>query len=601
MVMKRLITFLVAITLFGGLALGDGLPAVVAGNMKIADGGNMKSSGDVVVKGQITNEGTITSSSSTLATNVVVKTGGHILNKGTLILNKITYESNDSADGTLLNYNNGKDGGGTVTFTDNGSLPAVVSVSKTFIKGKFYAVSFPFDVKVGDIKKIVNGSESSATFDENGSGDYWILYYDAKKRAESGTVTGDNWLYIDTDPSVVDVNDYVLKAGVGYMVRSAQDADITLIFPSNGGTAAAGSIYPQNNNLPLTAGDKTIKLDYHLGGKFTANNGGWSILGAQQTASYQIIDGNLTFTEKSKYGTSNEPVKIFYVYKYTVDSNSPNGGDGQWELQEIGIDDIILSPFSVFMAQPTEPEDASLGLNMTIHVEGVGDLAPSFRSNEVKRNSLIELILQGNTGSDWLRIRTSDDSSNAYRVGEDAIKIFKGSNATSPEFYMMVENSPIVINRLHSVNENEEIPVGLITKENDTYTIGISRLDGFENTDIYLIDKLLKKDHNLRDGEYAFESGKANTENRFALRIGSAITGLQPSVTNDLIIYAADNTAYVKNLTEGDEVSIYNVAGQLVNHSKATSADQTYRLPGSGVYLVKVKGSKTIVSKIVNK
>jgi hypothetical protein len=219
---------------------------------------------------------------------------------------------------------------------------------------------------------------------------------------------------------------------------------------------------------------------------------------------------------------------------------------------------------------------------------------------------VFELDLYGSNDSDpdYLRVLTSEKYSDAYVVGEDADKIFRDEKDLHPEFYTILENEPMQFNRLHALTPTDEIPVGLILKENGEYTIELNKdkMIGYEGTDlnIYLVDKYNGNLwHNLLEKSYTFNAS-GTIEDRFVLRVANAPTGILTPNSN-IIVYADGNAAHVRNLTIGDEVSIYNINGQLVSRGTANTSEQSYRLPGTGVYVVKVAGSETFVSKVINK
>jgi hypothetical protein len=204
---------------------------------------------------------------------------------------------------------------------------------------------------------------------------------------------------------------------------------------------------------------------------------------------------------------------------------------------------------------------------------------------------------------DELSIILKSGSSNDFQSGEDGLKFFGGTN---PEFAVILPNAESAVAVQHDFRatfvDNEEIPLALWIKESGNYSIQLTDIQDF-NTQVYLVDKDMETITDLTaDGSYHFQASATTTSvnDRFVLRAGST-TELPASVFNKITVYATNNQVYIKNLTVGDNVSIYNLAGQLVETWRATSPDTSVALPAAGVYVVKVSGAESVVAKIINK
>jgi hypothetical protein len=155
------------------------------------------------------------------------------------------------------------------------------------------------------------------------------------------------------------------------------------------------------------------------------------------------------------------------------------------------------------------------------------------------------------------------------------------------------------MNVLPDFTAKDKIKLGVQIKQAGNYTFKMADFRGYAGSDkiIYLVDNGIA---NLisPDGEYSFQASAGTFDDRFELRAGT--TTDIPNLTSKVYVYAANHKLHVTGLTAGDQVSVYNVAGQLVETWRATSSDASVELPAAGVYIVKVSGSESVVAKIIN-
>ncbi|GHT88522.1 hypothetical protein FACS189474_3910 [Bacteroidia bacterium] len=548
--------------------------------------------GQMVVKGDVVNVGNLRSDVPVHLKAGATGTNGRISNAGTLNLKGgITYESNDVSDGLLFNdYDKGQ-----VNFSGSGwATPAEkVQLVKTFKSGPNYAVSFPFDVRVKDI------TDTSGAYKAGYERQVYIWTYDSERRANRGITK--TWKEIGN--SNAEYDNYVLKAGIGYNLQVDEDevteTEVTLIFPAADTNGNLASIYP-------TGGQKKSDLTYHrydnsnpdrhpTPDDITSNSFGWNLLGVSRTANFEIANDINIF--ELDIHEDIEDMGIMSIH--TINQL------GKWIPQDISSSSLLVSPYIAYFVQLGtygEPEDIENHITGFLYNKksGLTYQNTGLRSSQ-HPDKILELKLEDGDGysdyTDALSIIQSDRYRNRYVGGEDALTMLISNSAQIPEFYALVENVPVSIDRIQTIDS--DIPVGVNLKRDASYTIGISQLKGFEDTDIYLIDKATGTSHNLSDGDYTFQAAKGTTDDRFALHFGS-ITAIQ-TPNSQISVFVENNTAHVKNIKVGDTVSIYNVGGQLISQGVASSSEQSYRLAGTGIYIVKVSGSESFISKVINK
>jgi hypothetical protein len=572
--MKRLVTILFGAILFVGLSFGQSSPMVVYGNVKIATGGIVTSKGPVKVNAAVLTEGSEDEESVTIFQNAKIENEGTLnLPGGITFVSEVSPIGNTTgSDGMLYNKTS------TAKADLTGVTPANVKVVKKFKEtDDFYLISFPFDVNVSSITGNAH-LQLDPTSASASDADFWLQYYDIEGRAANGAVD-DSWTWITS-------NSYVLKAGVGYLIYVSEgttSGNVELEFP-----AANTAFVDANGLLPYNAVNTNVIYEY---GPNTASNSGWNILGTLQTTSYNLKDNLTLEDDNGDFG-----------FVYLLDGAS--SATASWVNYAIDVDDLILSPNMAFFVQ-LSMDNYGDGDQPKLEFNGDGRsfADAAYRSSDFSENNnsfKLSLLGKDDVSFDWLYIRERENASNQYRGGEDGIKFFSSTKVA--QFYTVLDDYPMAYNKFRAIPENAEIPVGLKVKETGDYTIRLENLVGFNDVNgIYVVDKDRNIVHNLLESDYTFESNPADTEARLALRLDRAPTGLN-SIQSIVNIYVEDNTAYVKNIKVGDEVSIYNVTGQLINRGIATSDEQSYRLSGTGIFIVKVTGSETLISKkVINK
>jgi hypothetical protein len=335
-------------------------------------------------------------------------------------------------------------------------------------------------------------------------------------------------------------------------------------------------------------------------------NYGWHAIGTMQTTPFHL--NNQSASNISGFitdGSGGMTINNVYLYLVTHKDGAGNVEAGKWVAKKIGggsgiDDDISIAPYTGMMVQVSQTS--------TVAFAGAGRSKNPAGTHFRSATTIPYLNLQLSDATDRanldeLSVILKPGSSNEFMSGEDGLKFFGG---TLPEFSLMIPNvtgSVAVTNDYRATwVDNEEIPISLWIKADGNYSMQLTDIQGFD-TPVYLVDKYLETITELTaEANYDFQASATDEplNDRFALRAG-ATTGLPSSVFNKVLIYAAEGRVYIENLTIGDKVAIYNLTGQLVETLRATSPDTSVALPAKGVYVVKVTGSESVVSKIINK
>ena len=225
----------------------------------------------------------------------------HITEKGHFIVDKLVLYSTDNP---LTNTDR------ALTTTDNSlTVAGKLTVNKqlevryTFPeKGKWYFLSFPFDVYLNDIDKHFQLKDK--TF--SGKGDFlYVQVYDGEKRAQSNDATG-NWTVLSPEGLS---DGLVFEKGKGYLVAlDAAASDNTLTFSTAG------------NDIPESFG-KTASVPVYAAsaGNTDKAHEGWYLCGnplpspisLSQISANPALDGNIYIYDGNAY--ESYPIGSEYV------------------------------------------------------------------------------------------------------------------------------------------------------------------------------------------------------------------------------------------------------------------------------------------------
>jgi hypothetical protein len=560
----------------------------------------------MVVKGQVNNVGDLKSQGNVLLRASSTGTNAEILNYGKLVLERgITFTSDDNADGLL--YNN-FDGNGEVEFPNRATTYGEVKVEKTLTIDEWYYLSFPFDIVIDSIK-----IEGYPTWNVN-SGQL-VIVENSAERVTSG-IADNMWKRILTSSGKV------LQAGVGYGIgidgnkisgwqSSHNPQTAKVIFPAADETTVRNIYDKTNNHKRLPYVYYQDKTDLNPDPDKIDKAYGWYAMGTAQTYNYHMYRWNVSIPLELSSDLINNDVSLRSIYHF-------DAANKVWRIQALDYpmygtsnthDGMYVSPYAAFIVQ-MKPVGANReqmsGAQYFEFEELYSGLDPTVTQIDYRRskrniadNNFIALTFQADnsTFSDHLWIGESESDTNDYVPGEDDLKLFNGKFA---EFYTLLDNKEVSINRFHKVDA--DIPLGVKKIAEGNYTIGMPRERGFENSNIYLLDRTENVIHNLSESAYHFHYAAADVDNnRFVIRIGKDITDINAAVNSKLSVWAQNHTVFVQGLQNGDKVAIYDITGQLLNQSVAKGSEVSYPLGKTGVFVVKVNGSLDMVTKVINK
>ena len=373
-----------------------------------------------------------------------------------------------------------------------------------------YFISFPFDVRIGDIYGI--GTVGT---------DWRILYYDGQGRAEEGFFAErtSNWfMFGDTDD--------VLRAGEGYLLQLntismdednsslwANDAEIaTLFFPARSTISGLGTT---DATLPALGSDYecTIDLSASLGaeGDRTKKDSYWRCIGVPSFSSTSGVEG------------------LEYFYEWNTADNS---------LTVRSSEGFLFTPTQAYLVQDSA---AITWLDVT---KPAGIVA---RQRDTSYEE-IELELQQNdTFCDRTYIRLSDEArvTNGFDFGRD---LSKELNAGRANIYTMVGYERLAANMLP--DSVTRVPVGLQIEQAGEYKINVRRnkvqCTIFDSqTGISTTEHNVHLDAGTHEGRFVVEIGETGQTTGTMNDERLSINGIRKVLINGILYIEKGDKKYI--------------------------------------------------------
>lgn len=355
----------------------------------------------------------------------------------------------------------------------NGNIRSdVVSVTLYDRVNEWDFLSFPFDVKVGDLRSLYNTTPLA------------IRKYDGQKRAEG--LMNETWVRMTSDS--------ILHAGQGYIWQTA---------PTEQGRTYNGifvnAMQTVNKNNIFTNADVEVALNYYES-EFPHNRS-WNLIGNPYPAYYDI-----------RAMQTSSPVTVWDTYSKNYRAYSP-------------LDDAyILNPGQAFFVQRPVNEESITFLKEGRQIDmTVRSIDYTNRAASTAERSVFNVVISGGEMNDRTRFVINNAAEMDYEEGRDASK-FMSDDQQTIEIYTMQDDI------LYSINErpfaNGIVEIGVRAGVDAMYTIILDT--NFDN-EVYLIDRETGTETRIDGTEgYSFYANKGSIEGRFAIRLGGGVvTGIK--------------------------------------------------------------------------
>lgn len=436
--------------------------------------------------------------------------------------------------------NRGDWGSGYTSLINNGQLRAdTVTIDLCLYTNCWEFLSFPFDVRVGDIRYRFADVPL-------------IIYgYDAQKRAEGKH--SETWVEMTADS--------ILHAGKGYIWQTT--------IPQNQvewRSATYGGDYNyeynnfyidamQNANKPLffRTGDVEVTLEKHH--SEYAHDRSWNLIGNPYPCYFDIH--------------SIETTAPLIVWTFT------NSYSSRYQAYSPLDDDLILFPGQAFFMQCPLEQDKVVFLkegrqhDLELHYDTPESSARARAKAMMPQRQVFNLLLSETSEEqampetlDRTRFVINPQAALDYEPGRDASKFFS-LNASTAHLYTHEKGVRYSIDERPLADGTVQLGMQLPTS--GTYTLS---LDTQTDETVTLIDRTTGKETRL-DGDskgYTFQANAGTSDSRFVLYLGDAATGINEATTP----------------LQQRELQFYDLQGRPVSH------------PQKGVY---IQNNKKIIIK----
>ncbi|MES2409978.1 MAG: T9SS type A sorting domain-containing protein, partial [Bacteroidota bacterium] len=182
-------------------------------------------------------------------------------------------------------------------------------------------------------------------------------------------------------------------------------------------------------------------------------------------------------------------------------------------------------------------------------------------------------------------------------------KFYDGDSFTNNEIniYSLLGNRKLVIQgKALPFDENDVVPLGYKITNAGVYSINIDELDGIFSVhqDVYLRDKLLAIDHDIKASAYNFTTEAGTFENRFELvYVSNALGTNNPSEINTFATIS-NHIIRIESSELIKQISLYDISGKLINKYSLTEFKKqfsdAFNYP-NGVYIAKITLDNDVV------
>lgn len=468
-------------------------------------------------------------SGATTSNNIIIKSNGKITNQGNLTIDgDLIFEvDNASVSSQFLNNN---------TTTLNGKI----KIRKTFTPNKWYYMSFPFDVSENQI--FIAGTTTQASWgDLTGDAEFYVAEYDGAERASEGTASttsSSHWK---------NVSPRVLKARHGYFIAlDPANQYSTIDFVS-----VAGNSAPLNNTY-------TASEVYKYSGSHGDIHNNWNLVGLPYVSSFNLQNaGNFA---------------PYYFFNQTA-QNFTTVMEG---------DSYSIYPFTSFYLQ-------AYGSDNAMDFGSAGRLLKAPAANLAAMDELF-LELKNEQYSDVSRIRLSEEGTDEFQLGKDAVKMLSPVLAV-PQLYSVTNGNTYSVNTLpyHTNSINFKTRIGVTGQ----YSIQLTNAETLNNYTINLKDNQTGSQFDLTSGEkYTFDASTGTTE-RFTVNIGMKVsTYTQTTKSDENIRITSDRKIELSNLKGEGIISVFDIYGRLITTETIKQSIHSIQLSNAGAYLIQIKSSE---------
>ncbi|TDO84056.1 hypothetical protein EV143_101501 [Flavobacterium chryseum] len=402
---------------------------------------------------------------------------------------------------------------------------------------------------------------------------YWSTPVNPQKLIDVSPYTlGDKFMEFNVDNWIITNKNTIMTVGKGYIISGPNSysntvkADYTASFvgvPNNGNlsgeTVVAGKFYLIGNPYPSALNANTFLIEN------------------------PFLDGTLYFW------THNTPVVLSGAYRYNSDdyaSYNLTGGVGVPAASgNAGNNNAAPSGYIAagqsFFASSINP--GTIQFNNTMRFGGANNIqffksAATFEPAAERHRVWLNMTNEGGAFKQML-IGYIEGASNEYENKYDG-KSFDANPYL--DFYSVGNgNNYVIQGRALPFSDVDAVPLGYRSTISGDFSIAIDHVDGdLSNHAIYLEDKITNTIHDLRAGNYTFNTSTGTFTDRFVLRYANKSLGTGEFENEDKnVLVAVKNKAITvsSNVDRISTIYIYDFSGKLL-YKKVNISDTILKI-----------------------
>lgn len=362
----------------------------------------------------------------------------------------------------------------------------------------------------------------------------------------------------------------------------------------------------------------TVKQEYSASFKGVPNNGDlegellkagdYNVIGNPYPSALSadaLISQNSVLNGTIYFWTHNTPAKPTPTQQYTVDDYAAYNLSGGVSAKSdpnhsiSGQDNGIKPTGQIAAGQAfyvNVLKDGKVKFNNTMRVGGASN-SQFFKSATSKETVLEKNRIWLNMTNDagvfkQVLVGYIEGATNDYDIKYDGISF--DANPYLDFYSVSNTNNYVIQGRALPFTNSDIVPLGYRTTVEGNFTISIDEVDGeMNNQAIYVEDKTTGTIHDLRTGNYTFNTGAGTFTDRLVLRYTNKTlgTGDFENLENGILVSVKNKVINILSSNENiKDVTVYDISGRLLYDKKVSNTElQIQNLQSSNqILLVKV-------------
>lgn len=360
-----------------------------------------------------------------------------------------------------------------------------------------------------------------------------------------------------------------LTVGTGYIVQTSLPVDIQFNGTLNNG----------NLSIPLTRTIGKEKEGFNLVGNPYPSYINWQMIAA----------ANSSILPTCWFRTKNTAGEYIFV---TINTES-----GLAIVANVTANTTItkfippVQAFWVRVANGVTNTNLSLNNSMRSHADVAGN---TLKTHSGSINPLMRLEVANTLYSDEGVMYFNPNALDGYDR-YDSPKMFN-NNPDIPEVYFQVGTEQLVIDGMKNIPLNSEIPLGLNTYKNGTYTLKVKEFVGFDPTiKVVIIDKLNSNtETEISNGTpFTLTENAISGNSNYSIMFKNSGTGIKDvqSTSNNIKVFVGASHQINIISNQDCKFTVFNLKGQKVSTGRTNYNTIVTDVNTKGVYIVKCYNS----------